>query len=94
MLFLLIFFGLCFSLSSFSPVHAAFQYIDSSCNKYGGTGLINDAAAEALTAVNAAMTSMTPPRKPQFTRLLISMLGLPPTETDRDAILQNFYGKF
>lgn len=94
MMYLLTFFGLCFSLLSFSPVYAAFQYIDQSCNKYGGANAINAAAAEALTAVNAAMTSMTPPRKPQFTRLLISMIGLPPTITDRDAILTNFYSKF
>ena len=94
MLYLLTSFGLCFSLLGFWPVHAAFQHIDQSCNKYGGANLINAAAAEALTAVNAAMTSMTPPRKPQFTRLLISMIGLPPTITDRDGILQNFYSRF
>ena len=94
MLYLLTSFGLCFSLLSFSPAFAAFQYIDQSCNKYGGANAINAAAAEALTAVNAAMTSMTPPRKPQFTRLLISMIGLPSTDTDRDAILTNFYSKF
>ena len=94
MLHLLTSLGLCFSLLSFSPVYAAFQYIDQSCNKYGGANVINAATAEALTAVNAAMTSMTPPRKPQFTRLLISMIGLLPTIKDRDAILTNFYSKF
>ena len=95
MLYLLTSFGLCFLLLSFSPVHAAFQYIDDqSCNKYGGASVINAAAAEALTAVNAAMAAIKPPRKLQFTRLLISMIGMPSTDTDRDAILQNFYSKF
>ena len=90
MLYLLTSFGLCLLLLSFSPVHAAFQYIDHSCNKYGGASVIDAAAAEALTAVNAAMVSIKPPRKVQSTRLLISMIGMPATVTDRDQILEKF----
>ena len=93
MLYLLASFGLYLLLLSFSPVHTAFEYIDNSCNKYGGASVINAAAAEALTAVNTAIASMKPPRKVQSTRLLISIVGIPATDTDRDQILGNFYSE-
>lgn len=80
-------------LSCISPVLCDFSYIDKTCSLApGGVAGFTSAQAEALTAVNKAISSMQAPRSGRVTRMLIASLGIPATGEDRDTILNNFAG--
>ncbi|KAI9753171.1 MAG: hypothetical protein M4579_005286 [Chaenotheca gracillima] len=82
------------ALSSFSPVLAGFKYVDKTCDKYGGHATFDAAAAEALLAVNAAISAINPPRPGRVSRSLIAAVGLPRTDTDRDEVLKSLTGAY